>query len=462
MSVSALFENLCSELALSAFSAEKVILTGADPIYPMPFRIGEAAAAVLALQGVMLNALRVQQGMPQQHITVDCRSAAASTCAVAFQRQNGHNWQYNDPDYPTTDFYLTGDNRWIFLHGGYPKLRDAILNILDVPNNRTRIAQAVAGWNADYLESTLADAGLCGAVARTSEEWLAHPQGRAVNKEPLIRLTKVSNSAPRARHYGFNQTLQSLRVLDFTHVIAGPTATRELALMGADVLHISSPNRPRILPFDVDTNHGKRNAYLDLSVSADRQTAARLVRDGDVFVQSYRPEALSRYGLSISEMVSLNPHLIAVNLNCYGHTGPWKTRPGFEQLAQTCTGMAMAQGENQKPQLGPTYPNDYLTGDLATLGVLMALERQAREGGAWQVDVSLCRTATWLQQQGQVTGWQKAEGPGEEWIVGCVATEHGPFGELQYFNTALLLDKTPLRFTTPAMPLGAHLPVWSD
>jgi len=460
MSAYILFENLRRELGLDAFPADRVTLTGADPVYPMPFRIGEAAAAVLALQGVMLDALRAQQGMEPQQIAVDCRSAAASTHAVAFQRQNGHNWQYNDPDYPTTDFYRTGDGRWIFLHGGYPKLRDGILDILNVPNNRSRIADAVMTWNAEYLESTLADAGLCGAVVRTFEEWQAHPQGRAVSAEPLIRLTKVSDSAPRSRRYGTEQTLRCLRVLDFTHVIAGPTATRGLAQMGADVLHISSPHRPRILPFDVDTNHGKRNAYLDLSVLADQQTAARLVGDGDVFVQSYRPEALNRYGLSVPEMVALNPHLIAVNLNCYGHTGLWKNRPGFEQLAQTCTGMAMTQGEGQKPQLGPTYPNDYLTGYLATLGVLMALERQAREGGAWLVDVSLCRTSTWLQRQGQVTGWQSVDGPAPERIAACMATENGPFGELHYFNTALRPEKTPLRFTTPAMPLGAHLPVW--
>lgn len=460
MSAHILFENLCCELGLDAFPADRATLTGADPVYPMPFRIGEAAAAVLALQGVMLDALRVQQGMASQQIAVDYHSAAASTYAVAFQRQNGHNWQYNDPDYPTTDFYRTGDGRWIFLHGGYPKLRDGILDILNVPNNRSRIADAVMTWNAEYLESTLADAGLCGSVVRTFEEWLAHPQGRAVSAEPLISLTKVSDSAPRSRRYATEQTLQCLRVLDFTHVIAGPTATRGLAQMGADVLHISSPHRPRILPFDVDTNHGKRNAYLDLSVLADQQTAAWLVGDGDVFVQSYRPEALGRYGLSVPEMVALNPHLIAVNLNCYGHTGLWKNRPGFEQLAQTCTGMAMAQGENQKPQLGPTYPNDYLTGYLATLGVLMALGRQSCEGGAWQVDVSLCRTATWLQQQGLVDEWQKATGPDEEWIAACMTTETGPFGELHYFNTALRLEKTPLRFTTPAMPLGAHLPEW--
>ena len=450
MSAQTLFEQLRQELGLSAFPADNVSLTGHDPVYPMPFRMGEAAAAVLALQGVMLN----QLGQKAQSVSVDCRSAAASTFAVAFQRQNGHNWQYNDPDYPTTDFYRTADDRHIFLHGGYPKLRDGILDILDVPNNRNKVAKAVSGWKADELEATIASAGLCAAVARSHDEWLAHPQGKAVSAEPLIRLTRIADSDP------FRRELSALRVLDLTHVIAGPTSTRGLAQMGAQVLHISSPSRPRILPFDVDTNHGKRNAYLDLSTTADRQTAAELIQTGDVFVQSYRPGALARYGLSAPEMAQLNPQLITVNLNCYGHIGPWKNRPGFEQLAQTVSGMAMAQGGNNSPQLGPTYPNDYLSGYLATLGVLMALEKQSREGGAWQVDVSLCKTATWLQQQGSLSNWQTANGPEQAWIDRCMATETGSFGELHYFNTALQLDGKPLRFATKVAPLGAHLPEW--
>ncbi len=170
---------------------------------------------------------------------------------MAFQR---HNWQYNGPDFPTTDFYRTGDDRFIFLHGGYPKLRDGILDILNVPNNRKRITGAVAGWNAEYLEATLADAGVCAAIARTHDERLTHPQGRAVIREPLITLTRLSDSEPVQRQYGRERILQPLRVLDFSHVIADPTATRGLAQMGAEVLHISSPSRPRILPFDVDTN----------------------------------------------------------------------------------------------------------------------------------------------------------------------------------------------------------------
>lgn len=456
MSEYPVFNKLRQELGLAHFATNKVTLSGCGPIYPTPFAIGDAAASILALQGIMLDALRGAQ----QDIHVNAHCAAASTHAVTFQQQNGYNWQYNDPDYPTTDFYLTQDNRWIFLHGGYPRLRDGILDILDVPNNRARVAQAVAKWNAEALEETIARTGLCAAIARSHDEWLAHPQGLAVSQEPLIRFTRLTDSSPKPRQYGNERVLQSLRVLDFTHVIAGPTATRGLAQMGADVLHISSPYRPRILPFDVDTNHGKRNAYLELSSADGARRAAQLVRDGDVFVQSYRPGALARYGLSNEELARNNPHIITVNLNCYGHRGPWKDRPGFEQLAQTVTGMAVAQGEGGQPQLGPTYPNDYLSGYLATLGVLMALERQRHEGGAWQVDVSLCRTATWLQELGSLAEWRHVPPPDAQAIASAMAVEQGPFGELRYFNSALSLAHTPMRFSQPAMPLGAHEAAW--
>lgn len=161
-------------------------------------------------------------------------------------------------------------------------------------------------------------------------------------------------------------------------------------------------------------------------------------------------------------MVQLNPHLVAVNLNCYGHSGPWKSRPVFEPLAQTVSGMAIAQRENGIPQLGPTYPNDYLTGYLATLGVLMALEIQGREGGAWQVDVSLCRTAIWVLQQGSLNHCRTTEPMDEAFAIRCIATETEPFKEMQYFNTALELERTPLRFTSPVLPLGLRIPVWID
>lgn len=184
----------------------------------------------------------------------------------------------------------------------------------------------------------------------------------------------------------------------------------------------------------MDTNHGKRNAYLDLSVSEDRQTAARLVRDGDVFVQSYRPGALARYGPSVPEMVHLNPHLIAINLNCYGHSGPWQNRPGFEQLPFPLHRDGDGAGGRAETAAGADIPERLPERIFSHPECAGCAGATGAGGGAWQVDVSLCRTATWLQQQGMVDGWQNATGPEDEWVQCCMATENGPFGELTYFQ----------------------------
>ncbi|MBL5965526.1 hypothetical protein I7V30_09645 [Lelliottia amnigena] len=80
-------------------------------------------------------------------------------------------------------------------------------------------------------------------------------------------------------------------------------------------------------------------------------------------------------------------------------------------------------------------------------------------GSLWPKPVSLCRTATWLQQQGSLNHWRSTD---PMFAIRCIATETGSFGELQYFNTALELERTPLRFTSPVLPLGLRIPVRTD
>ena len=92
----------------------------------------------------------------------------------------------------------------------------------------------------------------------------------------------------------------------------------------------------------------------------------------------------------------MRPGLIYVSINCYGHEGPWVERPGWEQLAQTVTGIAAEQGGASSPRLLPAAATDYNTGYLAALGTMVALARRAREGGSWLVR-SLSQTGMWLK-----------------------------------------------------------------
>ena len=80
--------------------------------------------------------------------------------------------------------------------------------------------------------------------------------------------------------------------------------------------------------------------------------------------------------------------------------GPWRERPGWEQLAQTVTGIAATDGSPERPQLIPAAACDYTTGYLAAYGTMLALARRATEGGSWHVRASLCQTAMWLNRLG--------------------------------------------------------------
>ena len=152
------------------------------------------------------------------------------------------------------DLFLCRNNRYILIEGGppYMKLLKGYLNFFDCGYNKKSIAREVAKWDSTDLEAALAQEGLPVSPALTREEWLVHPQGKALNQP-----------GPEFEDGG-TYPLQGIRVLDFTHVFAGPRSARTLAEYGADVLHISSPAYPDTLAQHLGVDEGKRCAYLDL------------------------------------------------------------------------------------------------------------------------------------------------------------------------------------------------------
>src|SRR6185295_13157144 len=125
-----------------------------------------------------------------------------------------------------------------------------------------------------------------------------------------------------------------------------------------------------------------------------------LVRDSDVFGQGYRQGALERHGFGPLALAQLRPGIVCTAINCYGHEGPWRARPGWEQLGQTVSGMAVVHGGDEGPKLQPGAVTDYTTGFLAAFGSMVALERRARYGGSYLVRVSLSQTAMWIRALG--------------------------------------------------------------
>ena len=107
--------------------------------------------------------------------------------------------------------------------------------------------------------------------------------------------------------------------------------------------------------------------------------------------------ALQRRGLGPDELAARRPGIVYVSMSCYGDVGPWRERPGWEQLAQTVTGIAAVQGASGAPAvLIPAAACDYTTGYLAALGTMAALWRRSHEGGSYHVRASLCQTGMWF------------------------------------------------------------------
>jgi hypothetical protein len=344
-----------------------------------------------------------------------------------------------------------------------------MLDLLNADDTTESVSRSVARWNAFALEDAIAFMNMSGAVVRQPQEWADTRQGRALAAAPPIVIKKIGDAPPlRLAHSAV--PLDGVRVLDLTRVLAGPACGRTLASHGAEVLNVRAERLETIELFDLDTGHGKRSAFLDLSKPADAELLRRLVRDAHIFVDSYRPGALAKLGFTPAALAHIAQGITYVSVSCYGHDGPWAQRRGWEQLAQAATGLAHVQGEfhlgrggkgEAVPSLIPAAVCDYVTGYLAAAGGAAALLRRIREGGSWHVQVSLCATAMWLQSLGRLSApaesWNPAEGL-DRFRKSC-ETEGG---RLDYLGPVVEMSKTPPRWRCPPPVTGTDAPEWSD
>jgi crotonobetainyl-CoA:carnitine CoA-transferase CaiB-like acyl-CoA transferase len=451
-------QQLLDSAGIALPDGASVAVAGSDPVLPSKFPIGEVAAAALAACAAQAAQLWTFRGGAPQRPRVDVRAAAASLLSFAHTSVDGVPLVRQNAANPTVAMYRCSDGRWIHLHGGFPGLRDGTLALLECDDDAPSIAAAVRRWDAQQLEDALAERGLCGAMVRTDAEWSQHPQAKALTRRPAVEVLKVDDADPRPFTHDAAAPLDGVRVLDLTRVLAGPSSARTLAQHGADVLHLTSPNLPSIDAFDIDTGHGKRSAHIDLDDTTGREQLRALIAGADVFIDGYRTGALDRRGFGPDDVLAIRPGTVHVAVNCYGHEGPWAARPGWEQLAQSATGVAAAQGTPDAPRLIAAAACDYTTGYLAAFGAMVALARRAVEGGSWLVRASLCQTAMWIEHQGATLDPAAATGVGD--AADLMTESKTPYGVVRHLRPPIDLSETPARWTRPTVPLGQHAPSW--
>ncbi|WP_329342047.1 CoA transferase [Streptomyces sp. NBC_01352] len=383
---------------------------------------------------------------------------------------------------PLSRFWRTADG-WVRTHANYPHHRARLLAALGVREDEravTAVEAALAERSALEAEEAVYAAGGLAVALRTPEEWAAHEQGAAVAGRPLVERERLDSA--RARALPPIDTTPSapastsallpaagLRVLDLTRVIAGPVATRTLALLGAEVLRVDAPRLPELPDQHADTGFGKRSTTLDLV--ADRRAFEELLAAADVVVTGYRPGALDRFGLSAQALAERRPGVVVAQLSAWGGYGPWGGRRGFDSLVQVATGIAAVEGSVEEPGALPAQALDHGTGYLLAAAVLRALAEQSDEGGSRVVRLALARTARWLMD-GVGTGGPEGvpdagsdaggvegapyDGPGS-WLA---ETDSG-LGRLRYALSPVFFEGGPVDWARPPGPWGADAPRWS-
>lgn len=421
-----------------------------------------AAAAIAAGAAEAAELWRLRTGQSQT-VEVATREAAASLISFMFQRfDDPARAPRRDPPGPANGYFRTRDGRFVYLHPYFEDSAARIMGLLACDHTPEAVAAAVAGWDAMDLENAVTALGACAAVARSADEWAAGEQGQAIADLPLVEVTRIGDAPPRPLPAHGEAPLSGVRALDLTRVLAGPACARMLAQYGAQVLHIASPALPSAPPFVADTSRGKRSAFLDLKTPADHGRLLELVDGADIFTQGYRLGGLDRLGLDAQTLAARRPGLIHVSINCYGHVGPWAERPGWEQLAQTVTGMALEHGGEAGPDIQPAAVNDYITGYLAAFGTMIALRRRAVEGGGWRVRVSLVQTANWVRSLGRAGSERLAavQPFSSEELAGYSLAEDGGFGPMSFLRPPVTLSETPARWDLPTRPLGSDPAAW--
>jgi len=195
-------------------------------------------------------------------------------------------------------------------------------------------------------------------------------------------------------HVPASTALTRFRILDLSRVRAGPTCVKQFADFGADVIKIESP--PGVDPnesmsgprsgFDMQNLHrNKRSMTLNLKLPEGREVFARLVKTADVVVENYRPDVKFRLGIDYASLERINPRVILASISGFGQDGPYRERPGFDQIAQGMSGLMSVTGfPGQGPVRTGTAIADLAAGLFAALGIMTALlERESSGRGQW-------------------------------------------------------------------------------
>jgi len=204
------------------------------------------------------------------------------------------------------------------------------------------------------LTEAAAKAGLPMAIVHSEEEWAGSPHGQVLKRLPVVPVKRVGNHPPKPWPSAApSRPLKGLKVLCVTHAIAGPSAGRTLAEHGASVLQIMFTHGfEHNFVYD-SANLGCASARLNFHKVADIDRMWTLIKEADVWIDSFRESAISKFGFDDEALLKENPSLIISHVRCFGTDGPWSSRPGFDMQGSAASGLMALCGDGPLKPLWP-------------------------------------------------------------------------------------------------------------
>lgn len=389
------FDTVAASLPFALDPSKVTVVPGVSYVRS-PVKAHDYAVGVMAAFGAVVEHLGRVRGLPSQTLMLDRRRCGLLLNSLQLLFQNGYStimdtWGIN----PDNGTYRASDGRFVTMIGLHPHLRDRLLVALDCVNTAAGIQAAVEKKTAQQLEDEAIATGLPLGIVRTPAEWAAHPIGAEVLNRPMIDFQSTGREKKRLLGQARHRPLEGVRVVELTHVVAGPNCARFLAEQGADVIKVQPPMGDWVLPVWMDASWGKKNILLDIQGRRGMARLQELLASADVLIDGQRPGVLNRLGLDDDGLRAINPNLVRASLSCFPLGTAWAERPGFEQIAQAVSGTTHVHSTGMEaPTIVPALLNDYLTGYLVAIGAVAALAEREQHGGYFHVAASLSRCSS--------------------------------------------------------------------
>ena len=307
--------------------------------------------------------------------------------------------------------YKTKDDRYVSFHVYYQSQQKKLVEELGLKKASEKFTLMSTKRDIKYLKSVVKElnsyeleersfkCGACACVLRDRDEWEKTEVGNAVKNMPLIRFKDYDKSKLDFGTDLSRGPLTGIKVLDLTHIIAGPAASRILAEYGADVLMVRRGTymEQEQAMLELDGWAGKDSIQLDFNKPEDLARMKELIKEAHIITCSYQNGCFDKFGLSLSEIRKINPNIIYSNLMCFSDT-VWKDRPGWAPLAEDITGLSVRNGSKENPVNLNGVPLDYIPGMVLAMGSLMAIRDNLKDGRITDVTTSLTRGAMLLHE----------------------------------------------------------------